>query len=56
MWTYDADSTIVAQPGLNQTLANMAQLRDEGKLNVCTIADFLNYRTAIDEVNYSFFA
>ena len=54
MWTYDADSTIVAQPGLNQALANMAQLRNEGKLNVCTIADFLNYRTAIDEVDYSF--
>ncbi len=54
MWTYDADSTIVAQPGFNQALANMAQLRDEGKLNICTIDDFLDYRTAIDKIDYSF--
>ena len=53
MWTYDADSVIVAQPGFNQALANMAQLRDEGKLNICTIDDFLDYRTAIDKINYS---
>jgi len=52
MWTYDSDSTIIAQPGLNIALANMAQLRDEGKLNVCTIEDFLDYRTAIDKVDY----
>jgi len=31
----------------------MAQLRDEGKLNICTVADFLDYRTAIDNVDYS---
>lgn len=54
MWTYDADSTIVAQPGLNRALANMAQLREEGKLNICTVADFLDYRTAIDSVEYDF--
>ncbi|MBC8320436.1 MAG: hypothetical protein H8E34_06925 [Bacteroidetes bacterium] len=52
MWTYDADSTIVAQPGFNRALANMAQLRDEGKLNVCTIEDFLNYRISVDEIDY----
>jgi len=53
MWTYDADSTIIAQPGFNQALSNMAQLRDEGKLNVCTIKDFLDYRTALDKTDYS---
>ena len=53
MWTYDSDSTIIAQPGFNMALANMAKLRDEGRLNVCTIADFLNYRTAIDSVEYN---
>jgi len=52
MWTYDSDSTIIAQPGLNSALANMAQLRDEGTLNVCTVADFLDYRTAIDNIDY----
>jgi len=54
MWTYDVDSVIIAQPGLNRALANMAQLRDEGKLNICTIADFLDYRTAIDNIDYNF--
>lgn len=52
MWTYGNDSTIIAQPGFNQALANMAQLRDDGKLNVCTIEDFLDYRTAIDKIAY----
>ena len=52
MWTYDTDSIIIAQPGLNRALENMALLRDEGKLNVCTVADFLNYRTAIDNIDY----
>ncbi len=53
MWTYGKDSVIIAQPGLNRALANMAQLRDEGKLNICTVADFLDYRTAIDNVDYN---
>ena len=53
MWAFDIDSTIVAQPGLNLALANFAKLRDEGKLNVCTIEDFLDYRTAIDKIDYS---
>jgi len=53
MWTYDADSTVIAQPGLNIALANMELLRDEGKLNVCTVADFLNYRIALDSVSYN---
>ncbi len=53
MWTYDVDSVIIAQPGLNKALANMAQLRDEGKLNVCTIDKFLDYRTAIDNIDYN---
>ena len=53
MWTWNSDSIIVAQPGLNRTLANMAQLRDEGRLNVCTVANFLDYRTSIDKIKYS---
>jgi len=52
MWTYDSDSTIIAQPGFNRVLKNMAKLRDAGKLNVCTVADFLNYRIALDSVSY----
>ncbi len=52
MWTYDKDSVIIAQPGFNDALSIMAKLRSEGKLNVCTIRDFLDYRTAIDKVKY----
>ena len=52
MWTYDNDSTIIAQPGFNQALANLANLRDAGKLNICTIDSFLDYRTSIDNIDY----
>ena len=54
MWTYDKDSVIVSQPGFNLALTNMALLRDEGKLNICTIDNFLDYRTAIDNIDYRF--
>ena len=52
MWTYDIDSTIIAHPGLNTALSNLSKLRDEGRLNITTIADHLDYRTAIDNVSY----
>ncbi len=52
MWTWDSDSTIIAQPGLNMALSNLSQLRNEGRLNVTTIADFLNYSTNLDNVDY----
>lgn len=52
MWTFDKDSVIVAQPGLNFALKNLALLRDEGRLNVTTVGDYLDYRTALDNINY----
>jgi len=52
MWMYDNDSTIVAQYGFNNALAILSELRDEGRLNITTIADFLDYRTALDNVDY----
>lgn len=52
MWTYDGDSVIVAQPGLNQALANLDDLRNAGKLNVTTVANYLDYRTALDNVDF----
>jgi hypothetical protein len=52
-WKYTADSTIVAMDGFNRTLAAMAALRDEGKLNVTTIGAYLDYRTAVDGLDYS---
>ena len=54
-WTYGEDSSLVAQPGFNQTLANMAELRDAGQLNVCTIKTYLDYRIALESVDYTVF-
>ncbi len=51
-WLYDADSTIVAAPGLNRTLERMSILRNEGKLNVTTIKEFIDYQLAIEQIRY----
>ena len=51
-WVHDADSTIVAAPGLNRTLERMAVLRNEGKLNVITIKDFIDYQLAVEQIKY----
>jgi hypothetical protein len=52
MWTYDADSTIISHPGLNMALKNLSDLREDGRLNITTIAEHLDYRTATDNVDY----
>jgi len=54
-WTYDADSVMVAQTGFNATLQRMASLRDAGLLNVCTIKSYLDYRTALEKIQYQYF-
>ncbi len=51
-WVYDSDSTIVAAPGFNRTLERMANLRDQNKLNVTTVRDFLDYQLTVEKVNY----
>ena len=51
-WTYDADSTIVAQPGFNRTLEKMANLKKEGRLNVTTVKEFLDYQLLLENVDY----
>jgi len=51
-WTYNSDSIIIAQPGFNKTLELMSGLHNEGKLNVCTIEDFMDYRLATESVDY----
>ncbi len=53
MWIYNNDSIIVAHPGLNKALSNLTKFRDEGRLNITTIADHLKYRTAVDNISYS---
>ena len=55
-WLWDNDSTIVAAPGFNRTLQLMATLREEGKLNVTTIRDFLNYQLALEQLKYEILA
>ncbi len=52
MWTWGSDSTIIAQLGFNQSLSNLAYYRYSGRLNITTIAEFLDYRTAIDNIEY----
>jgi hypothetical protein len=51
-WTYDADSTIVAQPGFNRTLEKMAILKKEGQLNVTTVKEFLDYQLLLENIEY----
>jgi hypothetical protein len=46
----------VAAPGFNRTLQLMAALREEGKLNVTTIRDFLNYQLALEQLKYEILA
>lgn len=55
-WVWNQDGEIVAATGFNQALARMAKLRDDGLLNVTTIRDFMDYRTAIDILDYEVLA
>ncbi len=55
-WTKDVNGNIVAAPGFNRTLKKMAELRDKGLLNVCTVSDFLNYRLSTDKLHYQILA
>lgn len=51
-WTYDADSTIVAMPGMNKALQRIATLRDERKMLPMTVKTYLDYYTGLLQVNY----
>ena len=53
MWTYDKDSVIIAHPGFNEALNKLSQQKMLGRLNITTIADFLDYRTSIDNIEYN---
>jgi hypothetical protein len=55
-WIWSGDSTIIAAPGFNRTLQRMAALRDEGKLNVTTIRDFMDYQLALEQIKYEILA
>ena len=51
-WTYDADSTIVALPGMNRAFERIAALREEHKMLPMTIKTYLDYYTGLLQVNY----
>ena len=51
-WTYGADSVIVAQPGFNRTLEQMAGLRDKKELNVTTVKEFIGYQLKLENIEY----
>ncbi len=51
-WTYDEDSTIVALAGMNRAFERIAQLRDEHQMLPMTIKTYLDYYTALLEVDY----
>ena len=51
-WTYDADSTIVALPGMNHAFERIAALRDEHKLLPMTIKTYLDYYGGLLQVSY----
>ena len=51
-WTYDADSTIVALPGMNRAFERIANLRDEHKMLPMTIKTYLDYSSGLLHVNY----
>lgn len=51
-WTYDADSSLVALPGMNRALERIVALRDEHKLLPMTIKTYLDHYGKLLHVNY----
>lgn len=51
-WTYDADSTIMALPGMNRAFERIATLRDKHKMLPMTIKTYLDYYSGILQVYY----
>ena len=51
-WTYDADSTIIALPGMNRALERIAALRDKHKMLPMTVRTYLDYYSELLHVNY----
>ena len=51
-WTYDADSTIVARPGMNRAFERIASLSDEHKMLPMTVKTYLDYYSGLLQVYY----
>ena len=52
-WKYDADSNFVIEPGFENTLQKMVELRNKGILQIPTVSEFMDHQLAIEKVTYS---
>ena len=52
-WTYDAESTLVAAPGLNRALERIAKLRDAHQLLPMTVKTYLDHYGRLLKVSYT---
>ena len=52
-WTYDADSTIIALPGMNRALGRIAAFREAHELLPMTVKTYLDYYTGLLQVDYT---
>ena len=51
-WEYDANGLATARKGFNDALARLSDLREQRRLNVVTIADYLSYYEALRKIKY----
>ena len=51
-WQFDENGTVVAMPGLNFALSQLARLRDEKKMLPITIPEYLNYYEKLLNIDY----
>ena len=51
-WQYDEDSTIVAMPGFNFALSQLAHFRDEKKILPTTVEQYLNHYKKLQNIEY----
>jgi hypothetical protein len=52
-WSYDAGGNIVSSPGFDKTLNYMKSLNEKGLLYLSTLQGYLDYRTAVDKLQYT---
>lgn len=51
-WTWDENHKIIAMPGFNKALERISIHHKNGHLLPITINEFLNYHTALDQIDY----
>lgn len=53
-WKWDEDGKIQSMSGLDKSLERISEYRSEGKINVFTLKDYLNYFTALQQLQFEF--